>query len=386
MNQQVPAIPHTRPPNPIEAGNDPTQRRPVAGIVNRMTPQAPKVTVGMAVYRGQQYIAEAITSVLAETFVDWELLLVDDCSPDNSVEVISTFNDPRIRLLANEANQGLVAVRNRIMAEARGTYVAWLDQDDLTFPSRLATQVTYLDTHPDIALCGSWTQMRHESLDGSVSATTERLPQSYEQIRASMMFLNPIACNTVTMRRTAFVDRGLFFNEAFGNSLDYDMWSNASDELLLHNLPVVLGAYRVHGSQTSQGAALEKMNSHAIEIQVDLARRALGIEMSDDDRTWHRLATIAPVLLTDSIQLAAIAGWFARLRAANQESQAFAGRDFDAALARQWTTVVLASARSQIPRKDLLRQAINGARQIGLPFGSLARSTSAGLRRRAARR
>ena len=351
-----------------------------------MTPHAPKVTVGMGVYRGQQYIAEAITSVLAETFEDWELLLVDDCSPDNSVEVIRTFNDPRIKLLTNETNQGLVAVRNRIMAEARGTYVAWLDQDDLTFPSRLATQVTYLDTHPDIALCGSWTQMRHESLDGSVSVTTERLPQSYEQIRASMMFLNPIACNTVTMRRTAFVDRGLFFNEAFGNSLDYDMWSNASDELLLHNLPVVLGAYRVHGSQTSQGAALEKMNSHAIEIQVDLARRALGIQMSDDDRTWHRLATIAPVLLTDSVQLAAIAAWFARLRAANQESQAFAGRDFDAALARQWTTVVLASARSQIPRKDLLRQAINGARHIGLPFGSLARSTSAGLRRRAARR
>ena len=70
-----------------------------------MTLPAPKVTVGMAVYRGEAYIAEAIKSVLAETFQDWELLLVNDASPDNSVEVIRTFSDPRIRLLGNEMNQ-----------------------------------------------------------------------------------------------------------------------------------------------------------------------------------------------------------------------------------------------------------------------------------------
>ena len=78
-----------------------------------MTLPAPKVTVGMAVYRGEAYIAEAINSVLAETFQNWELLLVNDASPDNSVEVIRTFSDPRIRLLENETNQGLVGVRKR---------------------------------------------------------------------------------------------------------------------------------------------------------------------------------------------------------------------------------------------------------------------------------
>ena len=386
MNQQVPAIPHTRPPNPIEAGNDPTQRRPVAGIVNRMTPQAPKVTVGMAVYRGEKYIAEAITSVLSETFVDWELLLVDDGSPDTSIEVISTFNDPRIRLLVNETNQGLVTVRNRIMAEARGTYVAWLDQDDLTFPTRLATQVAYLDTHPDIALCGSWTQMRHESLDGSVSVTTERLPQSYEQIRASMMFLNPIACNTVMMRHGAFIERGLQFRPAFGNTLDYDLWSNASDNLRVCNLPIALAAYRVHASQTSQGVALDQMNDHALQVQIDLIDRTLAITLSDDDRHFHRAATISPVIIADISQLEAIASWFSTLKAANEATGAFDSKEFSQALCRQWTTVVLASARSPIPKQDLLRQAIKGARRIGLPVSALARSSSAGLRRRAARR
>ena len=347
---------------------------------------SPLVTVGMALYRGETYLSDAISSVLKGTYPNWELLAVDDHSPDGSADIVRKFEDSRIRLISNEVNLGLVGVRNQILAAASGSYIAWLDQDDLAYPERLSTQITYLESHPEVDICGSWTDLLTEQPNGSFTTRVERFPSQHAAIRADMLFLNPMACNTVTMRLTAFVDRGLFFNEAFGNSLDYDMWSNASDELLLHNLPVVLGAYRVHGSQTSQGAALEKMNSHAIEIQVDLARRALGIQMSDDDRTWHRLATIAPVLLTDSIQLAAIAGWFARLRAANQESQAFAGRDFDAALARQWTTVVLASARSQIPRKDLLRQAINGARQIGLPFGSLARSSGAGLRRRAARR
>ena len=351
-----------------------------------MTLPAPKVTVGMAVYRGEAYIAEAINSVLAETFQDWELVLVNDASPDNSVEVIRTFSDPRIRLLENETNQGLVGVRNRIMVEARGTYLAWLDQDDLTMPSRLATQVAYLDANPEIAVCGSWTQMRYESHDGSVSMTTERLPVTNNQIRATMVFLNPIACNTVTMRRKDFVSRGLEFRPAFGNSLDYDLWSMASDELRMCNLPQALAIYRVHGDQTSQGDALERMNGRAMEIQVDLAQRALGIRMSAQDRALHRSATIAPVVLADSIPFAEIARWFGFLRAANQERQAFASKDFDVALARQWTTVILASARNRIPKQELLRQAITGTREIGLPLSALARSTSAGLRRRAARR
>ena len=355
-------------------------------MVAAMTLPAPKVTVGMAVYRGEAYIAEAINSVLAETFQDWELLLVNDASPDSSLEVIRSFTDPRIRLLENEMNQGLVRVRNRIMVEARGTYLAWLDQDDLTMPNRLATQVAYLDANPDIAVCGSWTQMRYESHDGSVTMTTERLPVTNNQIRATMVFLNPIACNTVMMRRSALAERQLMFREQFGNTLDYDMWSNASDTMRVCNLPVALAAYRVHGSQTSQGAALDLMNDQALQVQIDLIERALGIQMNDEDRRIHRSATIAPLVVGKLDQLEDIARWFGRLKRANDSTGSFERMEFNQALARQWTTVVLAASRSGAARTATLRRALGGARQIGLPASAVVASAGAGVARRLARR
>lgn len=355
-------------------------------MVTVMTLPEPKVTVGMAVYRGEAYLAEAIRSVLAETFQDWELLLVNDASPDNSVDVVRSFADPRIRLLENDTNEGLVAVRNRIMREARGTYIAWLDQDDLSLPSRLATQVAYLEEHPEVAMCGSWTQMRYESLDAAVTVTTDKFPESHERIRASMMFLNPIACNTVMMRRSAFDERGLTFRPAFGNTLDYDMWSNASDTMRVCNLPLALAAYRVHASQTSQGAALDRMNDHALQVQVELIGRALGIEMTDDERGTHRSATIAPVVIDSLDQLDSIARWFGTLKSANDARRAFDRTEFNQALARQWTTVVLAANRGRNAKAAVTKRAFEGVRQIGLPMSALIASAGSGVTRRLARR
>jgi hypothetical protein len=227
--------------------------------------------------------------------------------------------------------------------------------------------------------------MRYESRDGSVTMTTERLPVTNDQIRSTMVFLNPIACNTVMMRRSALAERQLMFREQFGNTLDYDMWSNASDTLRVCNLPVALAAYRVHASQTSQGAALDLMNDQALQVQVDLIERALGIEMSDDERATHRSATIAPLAISEPEQLETIARWFRRLKAANDSTGSFVRREFDRALARQWTTVVLAAARSGASRTATLRQGLAGARQIGLPPTAVVASAGAGVTRRLAR-
>ncbi len=354
-------------------------------IVVTMASTQPLVTVGMAVYNGEKYIAEAISSVLAETYQAWELLLVNDCSRDSSIDVARSFTDPRIRVLENDTNLGLVGVRNKIMQEARGTYIAWLDQDDLTLPARLSTQVAFLEANPDYAVCGSWTKTRTELPDGLAQIATEHLPCSHEEIRAAMLFLNPIACNTVTMRRKDFVSRGLEFRPAFGNSLDYDLWSMASDELRMCNLPQALAIYRVHGDQTSQGDALERMNGRAMEIQVGLAQRALEIEMSDDDRTWHRLATIAPVIVESASDLNHVADWFGRLRAANAAQRSFDVWQFDRALSRQWTTVVLSALRSVVGPTTAITIALKGFQTMGVGKTSIASSLTAGARRRKAR-
>ena len=201
-----------------------------------------------------------------------------------------------------------------------------------------------------------------------------------------MVFLNPIACNTVMMRRSALAERQLMFREQFGNTLDYDMWSNASDTMRVCNLPVALAAYRVHASQTSQGAALDLMNDQALQVQIDLIERALGIQMNDEDRRIHRSATIAPLVMSNLDQLEDIARWFGRLKTANDSTRSFERMEFNQALARQWTTVVLAARRGGQSKAAITKRAFAGVRQIGLPASALIASAGAGTTRRLARR
>ena len=117
----------------------------------------PRVTVFIPVYNAQAYIAEAIESVLAQTYSDFELLVIDDGSTDETASVICTFMyDPRIRVVSHIRNLGQPHTRNYGLELASGEYIAFLDADDRCVPERIERQVTYLDTHTDIDGVGSW--------------------------------------------------------------------------------------------------------------------------------------------------------------------------------------------------------------------------------------
>jgi hypothetical protein len=117
-----------------------------------MTIPSPTVSVIMAAYNGAALINETIQSLVEQSFDDFELIVVDDRSTDDTLAAIARCTDPRIRMLVSEVNQGPVRARNRAFATARGRYVAALDQDDICHPDRLARQVAYLDAHPDVVL------------------------------------------------------------------------------------------------------------------------------------------------------------------------------------------------------------------------------------------
>src|SRR5580700_1874042 len=106
----------------------------------------------MSVYNGERFIREAIDSVLSQTLRDWELIVVDDASTDSTRDILVEYRDPRIRLLRNETNQKQAVCSNRGIAVASGRYIARLDADDVSLPSRLADQVSYLDAHPEVAM------------------------------------------------------------------------------------------------------------------------------------------------------------------------------------------------------------------------------------------
>ena len=115
----------------------------------------PKVSVVMSVYNGAKYLREAVDAVLAQTFSQFELIIVDDGSVDGTQEILAGCSDARIRLLRNDRNLGPAVARNRALAAARGEYIAIQDADDASAPARLATHFAYLRPHPDVVLLGS---------------------------------------------------------------------------------------------------------------------------------------------------------------------------------------------------------------------------------------
>jgi GT2 family glycosyltransferase len=211
---------------------------------------SPKVTVLLPVYGGEEYVAAAVESVLAQTFADFELLAVDDCGPRASIEILERIDDPRIRVVRNEENLGQVRSLNVGLAAAEGDYVARLDQDDLCLPERLARQVAVLDAEPETALVGSW--LHRIDPDGRrVSTLRGRIRDRAELVFLLLTNRFPVAHPTATFRRTVALELG-GYDPAFRFSEDQDLWRRFV--LAGHGARIVeeaLVLYRVHEKMQS---------------------------------------------------------------------------------------------------------------------------------------
>lgn len=253
---------------------------------------SPRVTVLVPVYAGADVVGGAIESVLAQTYEDFELLLIDDCSPDDSVAVIESFDDPRIRLIRNDDNLGQIGTLNRGLGEARGEYVARLDQDDRCLPARLALQVAILDTEPAVALVGGWMTIVDEhghrmgSLEGEM---TDYVDFVFDAITNQLKLGHP----AVTFRRDAVLELG-GYDESIRLAEDKDLWRRlalAGHEARVVTEPLVI--YLHHpGQQSQQGAALQQeSNGRALErfiaaLSERVATRPVRLLLAWDDRFW----------------------------------------------------------------------------------------------------
>ena len=118
----------------------------------------PILSVLMPVFNSELFVAEAIESILNQTFKDFEFLILDDASTDKSFEIIKDFGkrDSRIKVCQNEKNLGVVESRNKLINLSKGKYIAWLDSDDIAIKTRLEKQVNFLEEHPEIGMVGAW--------------------------------------------------------------------------------------------------------------------------------------------------------------------------------------------------------------------------------------
>jgi glycosyltransferase involved in cell wall biosynthesis len=211
----------------------------------------PSVTVIMPVFNAERFLAEAIESILGQTFRDHELVIVDDASTDKSRSIIADFakQDQRIRPYFQEQNSGAIGARNFALSVARSNVVANMDADDVSLPDRLARQLEYLQANPTLGAVGCQVQV----IDGAGSrGAVKHYPTSPTLTAWSLLFFNSLAHPTVMMRRDAVLTVGAYEESSRGTWVeDYSLFTRMSRKYAIANLPEVLLEYRQTASNTT---------------------------------------------------------------------------------------------------------------------------------------
>ncbi len=205
-----------------------------------------KVSVMMPVYNRERYVGEAIESILSQTFTNFELIIVDDGSTDNSLNIINSFSDKRIRVYQNDQNSGIGYTRNRLLELSKGQYLAVLDSDDVAFPNRLEEQVSFLDANEDYGLVGSWAELIDEN--------SRPLKKYYrykenEEIYSILFFHNFFAHSSVMMRSK--IIPFLKYNSEYTPAEDYELFIRIAEKSKVCNLQKPLVKYRIHDMNIS---------------------------------------------------------------------------------------------------------------------------------------
>ena len=205
----------------------------------------PKISVIMPAYNAEKYLKEAIDSILTQTFADFELIVINDCSKDATEQIILSYDDSRVVYLKNEQNLGVAGTLNRGLSVAQGEYVARMDADDISEPQRLQVQLKFLEAHPQVVMCGSHVTVFFDTGEQRVCY----YPTNDGQIRAVLLFACPFAHPSVMLRTNVLRDHGLHYDEEFEKVEDYRLWTKLAEYGKLANLPEPLLRYRKHPQQ-----------------------------------------------------------------------------------------------------------------------------------------
>lgn len=214
----------------------------------------PLVSVFIPVYNSEEYIKDALNSIVTQSYTNLEIIIVDDCSTDQSVEIINSFQDSRIRLLRNEENKGIPYNRNLGLKESKGKYMAIMDADDIALPNRIEEQVAFMENHLDIDAIGTY----YEMFGGKVSRTFKPNYISPEEIKIQLLFFSQIGNPTAMVRLSTIKEHHITYNPNYFVAQDYDMWVQISKVGKLHILPEVLLKYRTGHSNITKKSQEEK--------------------------------------------------------------------------------------------------------------------------------
>lgn len=239
------------------------------------------VTVLLPVYNAEIYLRESIQCILDQTYSDFELLIINDGSTDNSQDIIRDYKDPRIRVVKNEKNLGLIASLNKGLTLAKGKYIARQDADDISLPNRLEKELTMLEADPELLLISSNAYIINENTEIIGKSS---LPFHDVELRFRFLFKCGIFHTSVIFRKETLDKFHLKYNTAYVHVEDYKLWSDISRHGKICVLPDKLVKYRVHpGSISSRFKSLQEKNA-ALVVQENLDHLGVRVHLREAER------------------------------------------------------------------------------------------------------
>jgi glycosyltransferase involved in cell wall biosynthesis len=263
---------------------------------------APLISVVMSVFNGASYLREAIESVLQQTYKNFEFIIINDGSIDESLSIIKSYSDNRILCIENDGNKGLIYSLNKGIKTAKGQYIARMDADDISLLTRFQKQVDFLETHPNIGVCSSDYIQFSKNLEQHHYAYS-----NHEEILSHLLFNSSLIHPSLMIRKSCLAQLDKIFDDDFIYAEDYELWSRLIFKCQFSKVPDTLLKYRLHDNQVTQRHRSQQMTS-ANSIRKALLLRC-GFQFSDKAFEVHCLLGNSQ-LLTSIQQLHLLLEWF----------------------------------------------------------------------------
>jgi glycosyltransferase involved in cell wall biosynthesis len=273
------------------------------------------VSVILPVHNGADYIYEAVASVLEQTYSNFELIIIDDCSNDATVTRVQSFQDTRIRLICSQERLGICKALNIGLDNANGLFIARMDADDVCHPHSLERQVSFLQQHQNVGFCGSWVR-----LFGAKQQTRKfYVPVGPMRVKAFAVYDNPMVHSSVMLRREVLQNVEPVYRDDFAHAEDFDLWTRLLECTEGDNLPEILLDYRVHSQSITQQKSAEMDSVASRTLQRQLKR--LGLNVTQDEIMRHRRWATGRIDYDNILQdIDAAEKWLIRLLDANIKS------------------------------------------------------------------
>ena len=236
----------------------------------------PLVSVIMPAYNVEEYVFEAIQSILQQDYNNWELLIADDNSTDKTRSVISSFHDKRIKVFFNDYNLKQAKTRNMLFQRSRGEFITFLDSDDYCHPQRISKQVSAFLKDKELGMCGTW--LYRVTSKGRIIKLREK-NINHEEILEGMYKVNQISGATVMMKKEIFEFIGGYREYFEGACEDYDLLFRIVQNFKTITIPEPLYYYRMHNTSSSKEISAERLFKDELVRILATERKEKGSDM-----------------------------------------------------------------------------------------------------------